>query len=257
MSASPLSPSSSTEAPCRSTSPQAPVTPSPPPRKGRDAFGAFKNNVLNINPTDYMWVKNYSGNSKLCHKCSTSSEPVQAQLWIVGYLDSHTLDSAAKSFDAWTITLRLSPEYNRSLDALFKTGPFKSYEPPNRYSLLKVKASYSSVTDDYESEYLSTTSPFPFTYDGSSLVEGVSLVPETYDVSKFTAQSLIAVEVFILGYQMSGREPSYSLGLGCVYHLGGLPAATPSTPGKRKGGCIVSPRRLKGARFVADPSGET
>ncbi|KAN0082126.1 hypothetical protein V8E54_003424 [Elaphomyces granulatus] len=143
-----------------------------------------------------------------------------------------------------------------SLDALLKTGPFKSYAPSNRYSLLKVKATFNSVQDDYQSEYLSTTSPFPFTYDGSSLVEGVSLVPDTYDVSRFTAQSLVAVEVSVLEYQMGDREPSYSFGLRCVYHLGGLPAAAPSTPGKQKGGCVISPRRLKGARFVADPSSE-
>jgi hypothetical protein len=73
----------------------------------------------------------------------------------------------------------------------------------------------------------------------------------TYDVSRFTAQSLVAVEVSVLGYQMGDREPSYSFGLRCVYHLGGL---RPS--GKRKGGCVISTRRLKGARFVADPSSE-
>jgi len=44
----------------------------------------------------------------------------------------------------------------------------------------------------------------------------------TYDVSRFTAQSLVAVEVSVLGYQMGDREPSYSFGLRCVYHLGGL-----------------------------------
>ncbi|KAN0071870.1 hypothetical protein V8E54_010466 [Elaphomyces granulatus] len=123
MSASPLSPSSSTEAPCRSartTSPEALVTPSPPP-KGHHAFAAFKNNLLNVNPTASMW-------------------PVQVLLWIVGYLEGHTLDSAVQSFNAWTVNLRLSPEYNRSLDALLKTGTFKSYAPPNRYSLLKAKA---------------------------------------------------------------------------------------------------------------------
>jgi hypothetical protein len=46
---------------------------------------------------------------------------------LVQYLEGHTLDSAAQSFNAWTVNLRLSPEYNRSLDALLKTGPFKSY----------------------------------------------------------------------------------------------------------------------------------
>ncbi|KAN0072431.1 hypothetical protein V8E54_009360 [Elaphomyces granulatus] len=246
MSASPLSPSSSTEAPRRSASPEAPVTPSPSPRKGRDAFAAFKNNLLNINPTDYMWVKNYSGNSRLCRKCSPSSEPVQAQLWIVGYLDSHTLDSAAQSYDAWTITLCLSPEYNRSLDALLKTGPFKSYAPPTRYSLLKVKATLNSVQDDYQSEYLSTTSPFPFTYDGSSLVEGVSLHLRRVEVHR---------AVLGRGGGLRPRVPDGGPGTVLLLRLAlRLPPWRPS--GKLKGGCVISPRRLKGARFVADPSSE-
>ena len=192
MSTSPPSPSSSTEAPCRSArtaSPEAPVTPSPPPPKGRHAFAAFKNNVLNINPTAYMWVKNSSGYSRLCHKCSPSSEPVQAHLWIVGSLERHTLDSATKSFNAWTVTLRLSQECNRSLDALLKTGPLKSYDPPNRYSVLKIKASFDSVQEgDDDEEFLSTTSPFPFMYEGSCLVEGQSRVPEPCDVSMFSAR---------------------------------------------------------------------
>jgi hypothetical protein len=256
---SPPSPSSSTEAPCRSArtaSPEAPVTPSPPPPKGRHAFAAFKNNVLNINPTAYMWVKNSSGYSRLCHKCSPSSEPVQAHLWIVGSLERHTLDSATKSFNAWTVTLRLSQECNRSLDALLNTGPLKSYDPPNRYSVLKVKASFDSVQEgDDDEEFLSTTSPFPFMYDGSCLVEGRSRVPEPCDVSMFSAQSLVAVEVSVLGYpRMGDRDPSYSFGIRGIYHLGFVPTSAPSTPGKRKGGCVISPRQQKGARFVSDPS---
>jgi hypothetical protein len=110
--------------------------------------------------------------------------------------EGHTLDSAAQSYDAWTISLRLSPGYNRSLDALLKTGPFKSYAPPNRYSLLKVKATFDSVKDDYHSEFLSTTSPSPPSH-GSCLVEGQTLMPDTYDVSMFTVQSLVAVEVSV------------------------------------------------------------
>ena len=142
-----------------------------------------------------MWVKNSSGHARLCHKCSPSSEPVQAHLWIVGSLERHTLDSATKSFNAWTVTLRLSQERNRSLDALLKTGPLKSYDPPNRYSVLKIKASFDSVQEgDDDEEFLSTTSPFPFMYDGSCLVEGQSRVPEPCDVSMFSAQSLVAVE---------------------------------------------------------------
>ncbi|KAN0080663.1 hypothetical protein V8E54_003867 [Elaphomyces granulatus] len=153
MSVSPRSPSSSTEELCRTTrsaSPDGPpaltssTAPSPPPPKGRHAFAVFKNNLLNINPTAYMWVGNYSGNSNLCHRCSNSTEPVQALFWVVGQLDEHTLDSAARSYDAWTVKIRLSSDNNRALDALLKTGPFKTFTSPNRYSLLKAKATFSS-----------------------------------------------------------------------------------------------------------------
>jgi len=96
---------------------------------------------------------------------------------------------------------------------LLKTGPFKSYAPPNRYGLLKVKATFASVQDEVEySEFLWTTSPFPFAYDGSCLVEGKTLVPDACDVSMFTVQSLVAVEVSILAYRMgySFGMPSWS-----------------------------------------------
>ncbi|KAN0079544.1 hypothetical protein V8E54_004758 [Elaphomyces granulatus] len=63
----------------------------------------------------------------LCNKCSNSTEPVQALLWIVGQIENHTLDSAARSYGAWTVNIRLSPDNNRSLDgSCCQAGPTKS-----------------------------------------------------------------------------------------------------------------------------------
>lgn len=79
----------------------SPSTRTPPRPKGRHAFTVFSNNLLKINPINFMWVKNYSGNSTLCNKCSDSSEPIQSLLWIVGNIESHTLDSAVQCIQGW------------------------------------------------------------------------------------------------------------------------------------------------------------
>jgi hypothetical protein len=54
------------------------------------------------------------------------------------------------------------------LSAIIKTGPFKTYTPPNPYSLLRVKATLKSVLDDIASDEddalssIGDRSPFPF-----------------------------------------------------------------------------------------------
>jgi hypothetical protein len=68
-----------------------------------------------------------------------------------------------------------------------------------------------------------------------------------YDLSHFDDRTSVAVETAVLGYQMDDKEPSFSFAIRGVYHLGTIEGDTPSTPGKRKGGYIVSPRRQKGA----------
>ncbi|KAN0071567.1 hypothetical protein V8E54_010163 [Elaphomyces granulatus] len=68
---------------------------------------------------------------------------------------------------------------------------------------------------------------------------------DAYDVSNFNDQTSVAVEVSVL--------TGYSFGMHAVCHLGSIPGATPVTPRKWKGGCIISPRSQKGALFVADP----
>jgi hypothetical protein len=67
-------------------------------------------------------------------------------------------------------------------------------------------------------------------------------------------QTTVDVEGSILAYHMDGREPGFSVSMEGLYHLGTLSADTPSTPGKWKGGCIISPRRQKSALFTADLS---
>ena len=56
------------------------------------------------------------------------------------------------------------------------------------------------------------------------------------------------VEVSFLAYRMhmDGKEPDFSIGMQGLYHLGILAVDTPSTPSKRKGGCIISLRRQRG-----------
>jgi len=87
------------------------------------------------------------------------------------------------------------------------------------------------------------------------IAEG-GLVPNAgYDISNFSNQAAIAVELSVLGYQMEGKVPGYSFGMLGVYHLGSPPHGTTTTPSKkRKAGCIISPRRRKGGVFNADTS---
>jgi hypothetical protein len=234
--------------------------------RGRRAVSAFANNIVNIDPTNYMWVKNNS-NYTLCHKESAHTQPTRALLWIVGDVDSHSL-SNAESYDSWTANIRLSPPTNAALNALLKTGPFKTYTTPARYSILRVKATLKTVLEDLRpaeggddfaapGEPISIYDVYPFIYDGSMLTEKGSVPNSGYDVNHFTDQTTVGVEVSFLAYHMDGREPGFSVSMQGVYHLGTLSSDTPSTPGKRKGGCIISPRRQRDAPFAADPSKTT
>jgi hypothetical protein len=127
--------------------------------------------------------------------------------------------------------------------------------------LFRVKATLKNVLDDIASDEEDDTlssaddrSPFPFTYDSRALIVTSVSPPFEYDVSKFDDQSTVAVEVALLGYQLTDKEPSYSLGMQGIYHLGTVVGDTPAIPGKRKGGYLLSPRRQRGAPFVSDPS---
>jgi hypothetical protein len=228
--------------------------------QGRLALASFGNNIVNVNPAQYVWVKNFS-NFLLCHKASEAAAPPRRALfWIVGDLEKVSL-STAEPYSSWFVDIRLSPAANKALGAIVKTGPYKTYTPPNLYSMVRVKATLKSVLDDITSDEEDNTlssvddrSPFPFTYDGRALTATGVSPPFGYDVGNFDDQSTVAVEVALLGYQLTGKEPGYSLGMQGIYHLGSVAGGTPATPGKRKGGCLLSPRRQKGAPFVSDPS---
>ena len=84
--------------------------------QGRDAFASFPNNITNINPADYTWVKG-SSNYTLCHK--TLEEPIQALLWFVGDIDRHSLDTAT-AYENWTVDILLPAETDKALDSLLK-----------------------------------------------------------------------------------------------------------------------------------------
>jgi hypothetical protein len=99
-----LSPST----PCATTaqSPTAPSSPTPVVElPGRVAVESFSNNIDNINPADYRWVKNYS-TYMLCHKKSESTsqdDSQQALLWIV---DSLGLENT-RPYGSWSVSIRL------------------------------------------------------------------------------------------------------------------------------------------------------
>ena len=134
---------------------------------------------------------------------------------------------------------------------------------PNRFALAKAKASVKTVVEDLaemgEEEpvvQLMADLPYPFTYDGTSLTADWVLPDQGFDVAKFKTGSSVGVEVSVLAYRVGEQEPGYSLGMRGVYHLANSPAdpREPVTPVKRKGGCLISPRRRKGALFAPDPS---
>jgi hypothetical protein len=223
----------------------------------------FTNNIINVDPTNYMWVKSHS-NHTLCHKVAPDVQPTRALLWIVGDIDSHCL-SNAQSYDTWTANIRLSASTNSALNALLKTGICKTYTAPARYSILRVKATLKTVLEELlpaegEEDFaalgglITIYDVYPFTYDGRMLAENGPMPDSGYDVSKFNDQTTVGIEVSVLAYRMDGREPGFSVAMQGIYHLGTLPADTPSTPGKRKGGCIISPRRQKSTMFTADLS---
>jgi hypothetical protein len=62
--------------------------------QGRLTLASFRNNVVNVNPAEYVWVKNFS-NYMLCHKASEpAGPPRRALFWIVGDLDKVSLATA-------------------------------------------------------------------------------------------------------------------------------------------------------------------
>jgi hypothetical protein len=133
---------------------------------------------------------------------------------------------------------------------LVKTSPFE-------------EVNAAAETTDEETEFsapakiITVYDVYPFTYDGRNLTENGSMPDAGYDVNRFDDHTIVAAEVTLLAYNMDGKEPGFSAGMLGLYHLGTQSADAPSTPGKRKGGCIVSPRRQKGAPFAADPSKAT
>jgi hypothetical protein len=208
--------------------------------RGRDAIASFPNNITNINPANYTWVKGTS-NYTLCH--NASGEPTQALLWLVGNIDRHSL-STATAYESWTVDILLPAETNEALDNLLKTGPWKEFTKPNRYSILRTKATLRVVKDDLGDDddeglvslgqTITADDPFPYTYNGSMMAEG-GLVPNAgYDISNFSNQAAIAVELSVLGYQMEGKEPGYSFGIRGVYHLGSPPHGIATTPSKKR-----------------------
>ncbi|KAN0072664.1 hypothetical protein V8E54_009593 [Elaphomyces granulatus] len=121
--------------------------------------------------------------------------------------------------------------------------------------LFRVKATLKNVLDDIASDEEDDTlssaddrSPFPFTYDSRALTVTSVSPPFEYDVSKFDDQSTVAVEVALLGYQLTDKEPSYSLGMQGIYHLGTVAGDTPASghTGKTQRWLPPYPKKAKG-----------
>lgn len=226
--------------------------------EGRNAIVAFTNYIGNINTAGYTWVKSFS-NYTLCHK--GAGQPTQAVLWVIGDIDTLSLGSA-HPYDAWNITLRLSSAATKALNALFRSGPFKSYTC--QHSILKLKATLKSVREDLRDEEeeevaalggdISADDPYPFTYDGCALTDGGPVPTIRHEISTFNLRTCVAAEITLLAYQMPDKEPGYSISMRGIYHLGDTPEDVPTTPRKRKGGCLISPRRAKHGHFAPDPS---
>jgi hypothetical protein len=63
---------------------------------GRQAIATFPNNITNIDPANYMWVKDNSIYT-LCHKAPLDVEPTQALLWLVGDIMSCHLGTSTNT----------------------------------------------------------------------------------------------------------------------------------------------------------------
>ncbi|KAN0074340.1 hypothetical protein V8E54_008277 [Elaphomyces granulatus] len=91
-------------------------------------------------PLCLLGVKNFS-NFLLCHKAlATAAPPRRALFWIVGDLEKVSLATAGP-YSSWFVDIHLPPAANRALSAIVKTGPYKTYTPPNPYSLVRVSSS--------------------------------------------------------------------------------------------------------------------
>jgi hypothetical protein len=198
------------------------------PPRGQDAIASFPNNINNMNPSNYIWVRG-SSNYTLCH--NSTGEPAQALLWVVGNNDHHSLGTAI-TYENWTVDIVLSADTDNALDGLLKTGPRKRYTKPNRYCILRAQATLSSVREDLRDDddesftslgqTITANDPFPYTYNGCMVIENGTMPASGYDASNFGKQTSVAVEISILGYQMEGKAPGYSFAMRGVYHLGTL-----------------------------------
>lgn len=255
--------------PVASAAPAASPVPAVPlasPPCGRQLIDTFSNNLINVLPADYMWSKDNSIYT-LCHKATPDVEPKRALFWVVGEIDTAAL-TKLDSFSAWTASIRLNIPTNTALCALLDSGPYQSYTSPARYSILRLKATLPHVLEqlsrvptgvaipglgDFSTEF----EGYPFSYDGSTLVRGGPTPEAGFDLYRFTDQTTVVVEVAFTGYQIGKNVPGFSVPMQGIYYLETTTTNTPSTPGKRKGGCILSPTRQRGAPFAPDPSKTT
>ena len=88
--------------------------------QGRLALASFRNNIVNVIPAQYVWVKNFS-NFLLCHKASeTAAPPRRALFWIIGDLEKVSLATAGP-YSSWFVDIRLPQAANKALSAIVKT----------------------------------------------------------------------------------------------------------------------------------------
>ncbi|KAN0076497.1 hypothetical protein V8E54_006639 [Elaphomyces granulatus] len=186
-------------------SPDPAVSPDPVVSRpcGRQAIATFPNNITNIDPATYMWAP-------------LDVEPTRALLWLVGDIEAASLTNA-DSYDSWTVNIRLPAQTNTALSALLKSGPYKSYASPARYSNLRIKANLKKVLDQLKEleesgnsdravpahgELITAYEPYPFAYDGSKLTaDGPMPVPN----EKYQNLNLFYVKLEVQRYANQSR----------------------------------------------------
>jgi hypothetical protein len=112
------------------------------------------------------------------------------------------------------MTVHLSSAADNALTALLRTGPYKTY------TFVKSVVEDLKEMGEKPINLLVADQPYPFTYDGTSLIENWTLSDYRFDRSNFKDRSSVGVEVTVMGYRMGDKEPGYSLSMKALYRLG-------------------------------------
>ncbi|KAN0079121.1 hypothetical protein V8E54_005634 [Elaphomyces granulatus] len=182
--------------------------------QGRLALASFRNNIVNVIPAQRRRLLLHHGD-----RSSGSLATSRRSAW--PRRDHTALGSSTSAFPQ-PPTKHLAPS---------------SRQVPTRRTLLLIHTRWSASVLAAQKYFQAPTMPRRKKATAKHVLPSSPLLARQQTPDATTKR--------LLGYQLTDKEPSYSLGMQGIYHLGTVAGDTPATPGKCKGGCLLS-QKAKG-----------